>query len=198
LLVGLVFVLVGWRRRSGPLIIYWITAEIGVLASLMTRERLWKPSNEIGSGTTWEGWFFYAGLFVLFVCLVRTLKQNRFDLLLGVYAILPLILTAANYVTIQLPMQLDSARYVGVYPVLILIVVNLIWVWGTALLFLFRRRSLRWFGLVFIAAGYALPNLAQNNIFWQVPLMFGGMIALVFIAWALDQRSRGTDHRLAE
>jgi hypothetical protein len=193
----LVFLLVGWRRRSVLLVIFWITESLGILVSLMTRDNRWIPGNELIPGTTWQGLVFYVLLAVLLVWLVRALEQNRFDLLLVTYALLPISVMAANYLTIQITMRLDSTR-IGLYSVLMLIIPGLAWVAGMALLFLVQQRDVRWFSLVLIAASFALPYLTNYSAFWQVPLMFGGTIALVFIGWALDLRSRGRDHRLAE
>jgi hypothetical protein len=196
LALSVIFLLVGWRRRSNPLLIFWITSTIGILASLMTRENRWTPGNELIPGSTWQGLVFYAGLAILVIWLVRTLGQAHFDPMLVIYALLPLSLTAANYMTAQLLMQLDSFHEYGIYPTLFLVTVNLAWLGGTALFFLVRQRDLRWFSLLLIASSYAIPNLANYSFFWQVTLMFGGMIALVFIGWALDLRNRGADHRL--
>jgi hypothetical protein len=199
ILLGLVCLFVGWRRRSAPLVIFWTTEAIGVLVSLMTREHRWVLGKEIVSGTTWESLLCCAILIALLAWLVRVLEQHRFDLLLVVFTVLPLVLAPANYVTALHLIQGDSGQNIMVLPYLVSDAIYLAWPAGMALFFLAQPRDLRWSGLLLISISFAIPNLVAYSFIQEVPFMFGGMIALVFAAWILDLRNRiRGDHRLAE
>jgi hypothetical protein len=197
IVLGLVCALVGWKRRSTPLLLFWITATVGSVASLMTREHRWAPGCETVPGTTWEGLLFYAILVVLLVWLVRTLEQNRYDPLLVVFAALPLGLTGVNYAAALISLTLNPARDVLFTNSTILYLAG--WLAGIALFFLVQNRDLRWLGLVLIAITYTIAPLAQYGFYLPIIGLYGVLMALVFIGWALDLRSRGHgSHPLAE
>jgi hypothetical protein len=198
-ILGLICTLVGWKRRSMPLLIFWLTATVGSVASLMTREHRWAPGTETIPGTAWEGLLFYAILAVLLVWLVRTLEQNRFDPLLVVFAALPLGLTGVNYAAALTALNLNLTRDLLFHNSTEFYLVG--WLSGIALFFLAQNRDLRWLGLVLISTTYAIAPLAQYGFYLPIIGLYGALIAIVFIGWALDLRHRGRgqgDHRLAE
>jgi hypothetical protein len=189
IVLGLVCTLVGWKRRSVPLLIFWLTATVGSVASLMTREHRWAPGHETVPGTTWEGLLFYAILAVLLVWLVRTLEQQHFDPLLVVFAALPLGLTGVNYAAALISLSLNPIRDILFSYSSIFYLAG--WLMGLALFFLVQNRDLRWIGLVLIAITYTIAPLAQYGFYLPIVGLYGVLMALVFIGWALDLRHRG-------
>ncbi|HEX9014044.1 MAG TPA: hypothetical protein VF813_11025, partial [Anaerolineaceae bacterium] len=188
---------VGWRRRSVPLMIFWLTEAAGALVMLMTRERRWVPGNELIPGSAWESILFLAGLAVLLVLLVRILRGQRYDLLWVVFALLPLVNTAANYGTTSL-LQTISIYQPEVNALILSIAVRLAWTAGTAFFFLLQPREPRWFSLLLIAVSMAVPNLALYGFFPQVVVMWSGVMGVVLLGWAWDWVSRHPGRPLAE
>jgi hypothetical protein len=197
IVLGLICVLVGWKRRSAPLLIFWLTATVGSVASLMTREHRWAPGNETVPGTTWEGLLFYAILVVLLGWLVRTLEQKHFDPLLVVFAVLPLGLTGVNYAAALISLTLNPTRDLLFNNSTIFYLAG--WMAGIGLFFLAQNRELRWIGMVLIAITYTIAPLSQYGFYLPIIGLYGVLMALVFIGWALDLRRRGRGNRpLAE
>ena len=188
LLIGLsvLLALVGWKRRSVPLMVFWITDAICLLASVMISQNRWNPGVETVPGTVWQGLIDFAALAALLIWLVRLLQQSHFDLLLVELALLPIVLTGANYVTSRLLLQLDTVSRDEILQTPVFIAVYLAWAVGMALFILSKQRNLRWIGLTLASTSYGFPSL----LYQQIPAAFGGMMVLIITGWLLDLRPR--------
>jgi hypothetical protein len=200
LALALLLAVVGLQRRSVILIIFWLTDAIGTLVSLMTREGRFIPGQERVSGSTIESLLLYAILIGLVLWLVKTLKQNKFDLLLVVYALLPLTLMAANYSTAQILRQsgLLAVQTAVSFPIGLPAYARtqLFWVLGVSVFFLFRQRSVRWFGILLVAVDHVYASIFSYNSSILLLSIWSAILGMVLSGWILDWFNRRGNTRL--
>jgi hypothetical protein len=196
LLAWLVMIWVSWKRRSPVLMIFWTVDTIGMLISQMTMEQRWIPGNEL-VGPVWESYLLLAGLAVLLYWLYHVLRGQHFDLLLVVFALLPLAGLAANWGTVNQVMSSDITQN-STSTLIMSIGSRVVRLAGISGFFLLGSRESRWFSLVLLAVNQAVPNLALYYSFPGVAAMWLGVIGLVLAAWALDVRSRRPDNRIVD
>jgi hypothetical protein len=188
ILLGLVISVLAVWRRSPLLLAFWVPDVMTRLTTLLFRER---RLTLLSSPFQLEN-LLWLGLFaVLAVGLVRMLCQNRRDLLLVVFAILPFIssffgvgsqlLAANNNVTQQL-----SYWNIGGISILLLVEIA-----SLAGFFLLRRRLPRWIALW---VGVLGSSAVMVNAFWPNPVLgawWCAQAAIVLgLAW-LDMGRRG-------
>jgi hypothetical protein len=191
--------LVGRQRRSVELTLFWISCALASLISLMTRERRFLPGQEAAVGTPVAGsWFesllWYALLAALFAGLALTLSRARFDRLLVTFALLPLLLAAANYGTGQVLVRGLGSHQPGYLLELGLLGTLLYrgaWILGMALFFLLTRRDLRWLGVLLMVFSFAAPNLSEYQGSLTIGFIWSGWLALVILIWYWDWAERG-------
>jgi hypothetical protein len=188
ILLSLACLLVGWRRRSAPLVIFWSTKTIGSIVTLMTREGRWVPGTSAVPGTAWEGLLYYAILIALLVGLVRLLEQHQFNLLFSAFAGVPLLLTVISYVGLQTFGSVDSLAYIVNLPVIVRAGSLIAFLAGISLFFLVQPRDLRWLGLalVYVTSVFTDVVITYPPAKW----MYLGLAVLFIAAWVLDARSR--------
>jgi hypothetical protein len=192
ILLAVLLALVGFRRRSAPLVIFWLWDGIGTLVSLMMREARFIPGKELIPGSVLESILFYVVLFGLVFWLVKTLKKNRFDSLLVVFVLLPLMLMAANFSTLQLLSQSGiSPRPLALpFGLAGILGYRLVWALGVSLFFLFQSRDVRWTGLLLVGVNYIYPSVIFYRSSIPILLMWLAIVALVPAIWVLDVRNR--------
>jgi hypothetical protein len=202
LLIELVLVFAGWRRRSAVLSVFWLTQAIGMAVSLITREGRWVPGQEVIPGSIVETFVLYTLLAALIFWLVRTLRENRFDLLLVVFALQPLLLMGANVAMVQLfdpasipqqtvPFQIPAGSFSFLF-------YQVGWGLGLSIFVLFNPRDVRWFGLLWASLTYAYPTVFQYWASFPVAILWSTHTALVVLAWALDVWGRRSNRPLVE
>ena len=111
---------------------------------------------------------------------------------------MPLVLTGVNYAAALTALALNLPRTLAFHYSALLYLVA--WISGLALVFLAQHRDLRWIGLALISIAYATA-LGQYGFYLPIAGLYAALIAIVFVGWALDLRSRGRgqgDHRLVE
>jgi hypothetical protein len=194
LLVGILLAGVGWRRRSAPLAVFWLSSALGTLVSLMTREARFLPGQERIAGSALESLVWYAVLLGLLAWLVWTLKQQRFDRLLVVFSMLPLLLAAANYSTGQILLAGSATVRYGLVVMPSGLVFTLAylaaWPGGIALFFLCLPRDPRWLGLLLMALYYAYPNLSAYRASPGILIIWSALVGVVLLAWGWDRVER--------
>jgi hypothetical protein len=199
ILAAALLALVGKQRRSAELTLFWISGGLGTLLSLMTRERRFIPGQEAIPGTWAESLLWYALLIGLCAWLVSVLARRRFDRLLVVFAVLPLLLAAANYSTGQVLLRGGIAHSPGLvlpFGIFGILAEQAAWAAGLALFFLAPPRDLRWLGLLLVDLYSASPNLSAYRATPVLLLIWSAWVALVLIAWAWDGYARRADHGL--
>lgn len=200
-ILAVLLALLGHRRRSVPLVIFWLTDSLGTLVSLMTRERRFIPGQEAIPGSLIESLLLYAILISLIFWLVKILKQHRFDILLVVYALLPLLLMAANFISVQALLRSPVQQQITLglpFGLLGILGYQLVWVLGMVLFFLLHSRDLRWFGLLLVGVNDVYPNIFAYSASSSLLLVWSLLLLLVLLGWAKDWRSRRADKFLAE
>jgi hypothetical protein len=188
-LLAVLLALIGMRRSSVPLIIFWLTDSIGTLVSIMTREARFIPGQEQIPGSIVESLLMYAILVALLFWLVRILRQNRFDLLLLIYTLLPLMLIAANFTSVQILHRLTTSEQTTLTPPfgpLGILGYQLIWAMGVSIFFLSGNRNIRWIGMLFVSVYYVIPNILIYSSSISLFLIWSGILAVMLSGWILD------------
>jgi hypothetical protein len=202
LALAVLLAVIGLQRRSVILVIFWLTDGIGILVSLMTREGRFIPGQERVFGSTIESLLLYAILIGLVFWLVKILKQNKFDLLLVVYALLPLTLMVANYSTAQILRQsgLLVAQTVVSFSIGLPAYARsqLFWALGVSLFFLFRQRSIRWFGMLLVGVDYVYVSIFSYSSSTLLLSIWSAILVMVLLGWILDWLNRRGNARLVE
>jgi hypothetical protein len=192
-ILAVLLALVGRRRRSVPLVIFWLTDSIGSLVSLMTREQRFIPGQAVISGSFIESLLLYGILLSSIYWLVKILKRQRFDLLLVIYALLPLLLMAANFISAQAVLRSDVPEPVMLrlpFGLLGILGYQLVWGLGMAIFFMFHSRDLRWLGLLLVGVNDVYPQIFTYSASLPLLLVWLMLLTLLMLAWALDWRGR--------
>lgn len=196
-LLAVLFALVGRQRRSAALFVFWITSAVGTLVSLMFREGRLVPGQETIANSTVESILLYLVLAGIIFWLMQTLRMNQFDLLLVVFALLPLMHMAANVQTGQIIRSLPQRPFSPPFGIDIMMI-QPVWSAGMALFFLLQRRDTRWFGLLLVVGTYVYPYL---EVYPGSPVMmaiWSSLLAVVLSSWGIDLLNRRRDHRMVE
>lgn len=194
ILVDLGLALLGWKRRSQALVVFWLTAAMGTLASLLVRE----AGLSAGLPAVSTGWFettlLYALMFALIAGVIWVLWRSQFGLLLVVFAILPLARTAANYGTGQL-IRTQPFNWVAEVSLASSMFTWFGFMGGVALFILASKREWRWLGLLLMALNAAYPNIESYGVFSQVWVIWSSTVAVVVLGWGLDLLRRWSNRR---
>jgi hypothetical protein len=191
----------GHRRRSVPLVIFWVTDSLCTLVSLMMREQRFIPGQEAILGSWIESLFLLAILIGLIFWLVQILKQHHFDMLLLIYALLPLLLMAANFISVQVALRSNVPNQVtwGLpFGLLGILGYQLFWATGMAIFFLFHSRDIRWIGLLLVGFNDVYPQIFAYSASLPLLLIWSLLLTLVFLGWVLDRRRRRANKLLVE
>jgi len=193
-LLAILLALVARQRRSAPLTLFWLSTGLATLVSVMTRETRFLPGLARIPGSLVESLLLYAVLLALFAWLAWVLKQQLFDGLLVVFALLPLLLAAANYSTGQVLLRGDIPHPPGLalpFGLLGILAHQAAWAVGMALFFLFPQRDARWLGLLLMDLYSVYPNLSAYRASPAILLIWSAFAALVLLAWGWDLGRRG-------
>lgn len=193
ILAQVLLALVCRKRRSAELTLFWIAAALATKVSLMTREARFLPGRETIAGTWIESLLWYALLVGLLYWLARILGQRRFDRLLLTFAVLPLLLAAANYSTGQILLRGEVSHVSGFgqsFGLAGILAYQAAWAGGLALFFLLAQRDPRWLGVLLMVSYYAAPNLSEYQASLPIRLIWAGWLSLMILAWFWDWSER--------
>jgi hypothetical protein len=76
----------------------------------MTRETRFIPGKEQIPNNVIESLILYLLLIGLSYQQIKTLRQNQFDVILVVFALMPLVLMGANFSTVQILKQINATE----------------------------------------------------------------------------------------
>ncbi len=201
-LLAMLLTMVGIQRRSTPLTLFWFTHSVGLLVFpiLMSRVDFMPGMEWIPYGVI-QRFIVYALLIGLLCWIIVILKQNRFDMLLVMFALLPLLMFAANF-SISRTIVESTIPHIRVElsgNMLANLGSGFAWIIGLSLFFLVPTRDARWLGILLLGILYiyrTLINFSILSIF--TPLSWSVILALVILAWGSDWRNRRADSKLFE
>lgn len=202
LLFIMILIFVSWRRRSAPLTVFWLTEGLAGTLALILREERYIPGQELIPNSVLESFVLFLLLIALAYWLFRALRQNHFDLLIVVFALQPVFLMAANIVMTRvfLPANIPSRPTPFMIPAGIYsyIFYQLGWLLGISIFILFKRRDIRWFGLLWVGLTFTYPQVFMYWSTFSAALLWGAHVALVAFAWGLDWWERRKNQPLVE
>ncbi len=184
LFIGLA--LVGSQRHSPILMLFWAIDAVGSLISLMMREARFIPGYEKIPNSEVQSIVLYLVLLGLLYWVFRILKQYRFNPLLVVFAMLPLVSLGFRLGTQGLFYQDGLLNYNSVFQYSY----QIVWVASIAMFILFRQPDVRWFGLLLHSLNYIYIEMLIYKVTLPLILVYAGLPLMVILPWALDLRRR--------
>jgi large-conductance mechanosensitive channel len=220
---ALLLIVIGRQRRSALLMIYGTSEAISYVVAIFRNRmlancppgiectgfpyiafvfqaRIFNTSWLLTAGIAIEIIFWFLLLTGLIFLFARLVRQNRHDLLIMIYAILPIISIAAGVIVNWLGIQFNwipnsvtpYLRYpftsftLGEYAFDSLLLVT----WAP--FFLARNRTIRWSSLAFNVLLTGVWAMSETAIGYPLPIYYLWMIrlAVVFLGWWLERTNR--------
>ena len=191
------FVLIALRRRSLPVLFFWLPQVILSACVLVFREKRWLAAGAFNNSAAGilESAFWLVFLTGLVAWLGYCIWQQRRSSLLVVLAALPFLVTLGN---LSLNPYLAGGLFPGGYalpmwhillfggfPLGLYQVSAITW---PLLFYLFPQRPVRWLGLLLNAVPLALMNFVASLRYPQLAAVWAIPILLVLAGWWIDAR----------
>ena len=185
----IVLIVLARLRNATLVMLYWLPAAIGTLASLMMREGRWNLGQEIIPGSMLESIFWYAVLACLVFWLVKMIQRVHYDPLLLVFALLPILVLAANLGAQAISPTSVVTQAGGPVAAWLIELANWLQVLWLAGFFLISNRKIRWLALAANALalfinGYASGMTVVIAVFWSI------LPTAVLLGWWVERLNR--------